>query len=104
MAVRRRQVQALLKEDELVLSMSIFPRLGVNPFTSSPETGPDPEHSFTRSIYWPTEATYQGHPRFRTLTTNLRQRRGRKVTMTDSIPTTEIIILITNSHPMLSRW
>lgn len=78
MALRRKQVQSILRKDEIVLSMSIFPTLGVNPFTT-PETWPDPETSFTRSQFWPSEGTYQGHPRFKTLTTNIRQRRGRKV-------------------------
>ena len=40
---------------------------------------PDVDHSFTRSLFWPNEATFQGHPRFRTLTRNIRMRRGEKV-------------------------
>ena len=44
-----------------------------------PEGLPDPESSFTRSLFWPNEATFHGHPRFKTLTGNIRQRRGEKV-------------------------
>ena len=39
----------------------------------------DPENSFTKSLFWPNEATFQGHPRFKTLTQNIRQRRREKV-------------------------
>ena len=44
-----------------------------------PEAYPDPETSFTRSLFWPSEGTFHGHPRFKTLTQNIRERRGEKV-------------------------
>ena len=44
-----------------------------------PEAYPDPETSFTRSLFWPSEGTFHGHPRFKTLTKNIRERRGEKV-------------------------
>ena len=72
------QVQKLLGENEMIASTSIFPRLGVNPFTV-PDARPEPQTSFTRSLFWPSEGTYQGHPRFKTLTRNIRERRGEKV-------------------------
>ncbi len=75
---RRQEVEKLLQEDEILVSMAIFPRLGCNSFTW-PEASPDPQNSFTRSLFWPSEATYQGHPRFKTLTNNIRERRGEKV-------------------------
>ncbi|TRY63874.1 hypothetical protein TCAL_00880 [Tigriopus californicus] len=75
---RRNEVRALLLPQEKIYSMSIFPRLGCPPFTE-PVAYPDPEKSFTKSLFWPNEATYQGHPRFRTLTRNIRERRGEKV-------------------------
>ena len=52
-------------------------RLGCESFTI-PDTSPEPETSFTRSLFWPSEATYQGHPRFKTLSRNIRERRSEK--------------------------
>lgn len=78
MKLRREEVEALLEKDEVLVSMSVFPRLGCNPFTFPPAF-PDPINSFTKSLFWPNEGTYQGHPRFKTLTRNIRERRGEKV-------------------------
>jgi len=78
MRVRRRELEDLLEEDEVCVSISAFPRLGCPGFTV-PETKPDPEKSFTRSLFWPSEATYLGHPRFARLSENIRKRRGEKV-------------------------
>jgi hypothetical protein len=78
MRSRRQEVQRLLQPDEAIVSMSTFPRLGCNVFTR-PEAGPDRENSFSRSLFWPSEATYLGHPRFKTLTRNIRERREEKV-------------------------
>ena len=39
----------------------------------------DVDHSFTRSLFWPNEATCQGHPRFRTIARNIWMRRREKV-------------------------
>ena len=36
MKFRRDEVEKLLQDDEILVSMSIFPRLGVNPFTVPP--------------------------------------------------------------------
>ena len=58
--------------------ISKFLNIYIQGFTY-PEASPDPESSFTRSLFWPNEATFHGHPRFRTLTGNIRQRRGEKV-------------------------
>ena len=44
-----------------------------------PEALPEPKTSFTRSLFWPNAATFHGHPRFKTLTSNIRERRGEKV-------------------------
>ena len=46
---------------------------------ASPLYLPDPQNSFTRSLFWPSEATYLGHPRFARLSENIRKRRGEKV-------------------------
>jgi len=78
MRLRRKELQTLLQEDEICVSTSAFPRLGCPDFTH-PHTEPDPDNSFTRSLFWPSEATYLGHPRFARLSENIRQRRGEKV-------------------------
>ncbi|XP_024943932.1 glutamate--cysteine ligase catalytic subunit isoform X2 [Cephus cinctus] len=54
------------------------PTLGVLDFTDPP-TKPTPNSGATRSLFFPDEAIYQGHPRFKSLTRNIRQRRGEKV-------------------------
>merc|ERR1719402_1127849 len=78
MRLRRRELEDLLEEDEICVSISAFPRLGCPGFTV-PETKPDPENSFTRSLFWPNQATFLGHPRFARLSENIRKRRGEKV-------------------------
>ena len=108
MRKRRKEIQAVLKDSkEGVFSMSTFPRLGCSGsiwITSAdnqvmschfgiydnnnvclsigftyPEALPEPKTSFTRSLFWPNAATFHGHPRFKTLTSNIRERRGEKV-------------------------
>jgi len=49
MRLRRRELEDLLEEDEVCVSISAFPRLGCPGFTV-PETKPDPENSFTRLL------------------------------------------------------
>uniref|UniRef100_T1GET2 Glutamate--cysteine ligase n=1 Tax=Megaselia scalaris TaxID=36166 RepID=T1GET2_MEGSC len=80
MKYRREEVSALLKPHEKVMSITNFPRLGCPLFTS-PEYLPTPENTLSaaRSLYFPDEGIYPGHPRFKTLTRNIRMRRGEKV-------------------------
>ena len=78
MRTRRRELELLLDKDEICVSTSSFPRLGCLGFTE-PEFLPDPANSFTRSLFWPSEATFLGHPRFARLSENIRKRRGEKV-------------------------
>jgi len=78
MRVRRKELEDLLEEDEICVSISAFPRLGCPGFTVPP-TAPHPDTSFTRSLFWPSEATFLGHPRFARLSENIRKRRGEKV-------------------------
>ena len=78
MRLRRRDALKHLGVNERLVTCTGFPRLGCNPFTS-PDRRPRPQQSFTRSLFWPDEATYLGHPRFKTLTRNIRERRGEKV-------------------------
>lgn len=76
--VNRFQVSKVLGENERVFSITAFPRLGCKDFCT-PSAQPDPENSASRSLFFPDSAIYPGHPRFRTLTRNIRQRRGEKV-------------------------
>uniref|UniRef100_A0A1I8A3E1 Glutamate--cysteine ligase n=1 Tax=Steinernema glaseri TaxID=37863 RepID=A0A1I8A3E1_9BILA len=88
---RRAEIVRLLKKDESVLSIS-FPSLGSFDFTvpetrvspddvNVPETrvSPDDVNGAGRSIFFPDEAIFGGHPRFKNLVKNIRGRRGEKV-------------------------
>jgi len=80
MRLRRRELETLLEEDEICVSISTFPRLGCPDFTV-PYTEPDPSNpdNFSKSLFWPSKATFLGHPRFARLSANIRERRGEKV-------------------------
>jgi hypothetical protein len=58
--------------------VSFICRLGCHDFTD-PLAVPTPESGASHSLFFPDEAIFQGHPRFKTLTRNIRQRRGSKV-------------------------
>eukprot|EP00178_Gracilaria_changii_P027385 TRINITY_DN873_c0_g1_i1.p1 TRINITY_DN873_c0_g1~~TRINITY_DN873_c0_g1_i1.p1 ORF type:complete len:742 (-),score=111.92 TRINITY_DN873_c0_g1_i1:7768-9993(-) len=77
MALRRSQIQKLLQPGELVLSLTTFPRAGCGVFTSPPTTpfGPVAKSFFTSDL------VISPHPRFPTITKNIRTRRGRKVSI-----------------------
>ncbi|XP_045454710.1 glutamate--cysteine ligase isoform X2 [Melitaea cinxia] len=78
MRYRRVEASTLLKEGEVIMSITNFPRLGCPGFTSPPYS-PTPDRGVTRSHYFPDEGIFPGHPRFKTLTANIRQRRQEKV-------------------------
>ncbi|CAF0933698.1 unnamed protein product [Didymodactylos carnosus] len=78
MRLRRQQGQDLLDKDEYVISTSTFPRNGCPKFTF-PTYAPKPGVSASSSLFFPDEAIYPDHPRFRTLTRNIRERRKAKV-------------------------
>ncbi|XP_045760592.1 glutamate--cysteine ligase catalytic subunit isoform X1 [Maniola jurtina] len=78
MRYRRAEASTLLKDGEVIMSITNFPRLGCPNFTSPPYT-PTPDKGVTRSLFFPDEGIYPGHPRFKTLTSNIRKRRGEKV-------------------------
>uniref|UniRef100_A0A1E1XK40 Glutamate--cysteine ligase n=1 Tax=Amblyomma sculptum TaxID=1581419 RepID=A0A1E1XK40_AMBSC len=78
MKIRRAEVAELLKQDEELLCLTTFPRLGCPGFTS-PMHQPRPKDGNNRSLFFPDEATFAGHPRFNTLVRNIRERRGKKV-------------------------
>ncbi|KAJ3283014.1 hypothetical protein HDU76_008543 [Blyttiomyces sp. JEL0837] len=74
---RRRIAQTYLGPNEIMISMTNFPMLGV-PGYFSPSHDATPEGGASKSLFIPDEAI-NPHPRFRTLTANIRQRRGSKV-------------------------
>jgi len=77
---RRKEIEAILKDDEMLFSLTAFPRMGCPGFTY-PEAKPHPQTSHTKSLFWPSEATFPGHPRFKNLARNIRSRRGQKVSI-----------------------
>lgn len=78
MRYRRQEASKLLKPGEVLMSLTNFPRLGAPDFTDPPAT-PTPNSGASRSLFFPDEAIYPGHPRFKTLTKNIRERRGEKI-------------------------
>lgn len=82
MRYRRLEVAELLPPGEHVMSITNFPRLGCPDFTYPiAKPTPEDENCAARSLFFPDEAIYPGHPRFKTLTRNIRQRRGEKVSI-----------------------
>ena len=73
--LRQKRIQAALGSDERVLSIVSFPTFGVGTFTE-----PALEHGGDVSLsdYSP-DGCINPHPRFSTLTANIRERRGSKV-------------------------
>ncbi len=73
--LRQQRIQSVLADGERVMSIVSFPTFGVGVFTepSLPPGGPVSE-----SMYAP-DGCINPHPRFATLTANIRQRRGSKV-------------------------
>ncbi|XP_044726614.1 glutamate--cysteine ligase [Chrysoperla carnea] len=78
MKFRRDEAAELLQAGEVLMSLTSFPRLGCPDFTVPPTT-PTPDRGATRSLFFPDEVIYPGHPRFKTLSRNIRERRGEKV-------------------------
>lgn len=73
---RRQIIRSHLLPNELPITLTSWPRLGVeNTQFTDPPTYPDPEHSSSRSQYVAQLIT-NPHARFPTLTANIRQRRG----------------------------
>lgn len=54
--------------------------MGCEYFTDPP-VKTTPNEGCTRSLFFPDVAIFSGHPRFKTLSRNIRQRRGQKVAM-----------------------
>ncbi|NP_001108242.1 glutamate-cysteine ligase, catalytic subunit S homeolog [Xenopus laevis] len=78
MRKRRQEASSLLSENNSLCSITSFPRLGCPGFTM-PEFPPTPvEQGASKSLFFPDQAIHK-HPRFSTLTRNIRHRRGEKV-------------------------
>mmetsp|Transcript_14707 Transcript_14707/g.25439 ORF Transcript_14707/g.25439 Transcript_14707/m.25439 type:complete len:743 (-) Transcript_14707:451-2679(-) len=75
MALRRREVQNMLHQDEFIVSLPAFPRLGCGVFTDPPSYPMGPA---ARSFFV-SDDVINPHPRFATLTRNIRLRRKSKV-------------------------
>ena len=79
MRLRRSQVLALLdSKDEYCASLTAFPLLGCEEFTH-PAHLPTPDRGVTRSLFFPDQGIFPGHPRFSALSRNIRERRASKV-------------------------
>lgn len=75
-------------------------RVGAPDFTDPPSR-PTPDAGASRSLFFPDEAIFPGHPRFKTLTRNIRERRREKVAI--NIPsawtkTVSVTQVTQNSH------
>ncbi|XP_077093762.1 glutamate--cysteine ligase catalytic subunit-like [Siphateles boraxobius] len=78
MGKRRREASSVLDLNQTLLTVTAFPRLGCPGFTL-PEHKPTPvEKGVSKSLFFPDEAINR-HPRFSTMTRNIRHRRGEKV-------------------------
>lgn len=78
MRLRRKQAQDLLGKDEYCVSLTSFPMLGTPQFTW-PVYNPTPGKGVTQSLFFMDDAIFPGHPRFATLSKNIRERRNAKV-------------------------
>lgn len=78
MRARREEVMEVLEENETLMCLTSFPRLGCKDFTDPPLTT-NPKEGYLCSLFFPDDAVYGSHPRFKTLALNIRKRRGKKV-------------------------
>jgi glutamate--cysteine ligase catalytic subunit len=75
---RREHIRKHLRPNEEIISLPVFPRLGAVGFAADPTLHPAPDGLTSQSLFIP-DASIQPHPRFPTLTANIRKRRGEKV-------------------------
>ncbi|CAF0741062.1 unnamed protein product [Adineta steineri] len=80
MRLRRKQAQELLDKDEYVLSTSNFPRNGC-PDCTWPTYKSTLDTSVSNSLCFPDQVIFPDHPRFKTLTQNIRSRRDAKIAL-----------------------
>ena len=77
MRTRRARIATALRPDERLLTLTAFPTLGA----TTPQPAASGGGEFGRSAYLPDEITFP-HPRFLTMTRNIRERRGELVNIT----------------------
>lgn len=77
MRLRRERIAAHLPPGVIYTTLTNFPRLGCPDFTD-PGFTPNPEGPVSQSLFFPDQAI-NPHPRFATLTANIRCRRQGKV-------------------------
>lgn len=77
MKLRRKQAQQHLGSNEYVMTFSTFPQLGCPDFTY-PKAMTTPDDGITKSIFFPDEAIFNGHPKYATSILNNRKRRKSK--------------------------
>jgi glutamate--cysteine ligase catalytic subunit len=75
MRLRQQRIAAALEDDELLVSMPAWPMMGVGSFT---EPALPPGGPIANSRFLP-DGLINPHPRFGTLTRNIRLRRGQNV-------------------------
>jgi len=75
MRLRRRRLIAALEDDEIAPSVTAFPLMGLPDTTHPPST----TNGFVAQSEFCSDELINPHPRFATLTANIRKRRGRKV-------------------------
>ena len=78
MESRRKTIEFFLEKNEHIIPLTCFPLLGCDGFTY-PTHGPTPHSGITRSLFYPDQVIFDGHPRFRTLSNNIRERRSKNV-------------------------
>lgn len=79
MKLRREQVEALLKPNERILSITSYPEMGVGDFTDPPADGWVPgRDAYAKSLFIP-DMIINPHERFRMLSKNIRERKGATV-------------------------
>lgn len=76
MRLRRKRVEELAKDGEVLLTISMFPLFGAVKNFTIPESKPEGE--IAKSFY-ASDDLINHHPRFGTLTRNIRERKGKKV-------------------------
>ncbi|RNA42557.1 Glutamate--cysteine ligase catalytic subunit [Brachionus plicatilis] len=80
MDLRRKTIEALLDQNEHVIFLTSFPLLGCDEFTY-PSYKPSSNKHISSSIFYPDEIIFNGHPRFRTLSRNIRERKNKNVSI-----------------------
>lgn len=80
---RRQEIAKYLAEDECMMTLTSFPRLGTPGFTwPMIEPQPNKVDSLTQSVYYPDEAIHIHLTGYKVWTRNIRERRGEKVKIT----------------------